>query len=133
MVLNSDFKSILHFWLIIFLGGIAPLVYTTSFSPHQELPPYRLAIFDSAPRPLPPEVMALLGKQPAAPDPTSAISYERTSPPIAQLLYSQLSQGDIRLTIFNPLYLSATAAILTTFLLAQSIYLPPPNKPPTGD
>ena len=127
--------------LIICIGGVGPLTYLNTFSPHADLQPYYIAILETPPRHVPPTFWASLNASNSVTHQLNhwirtqihTIALDHQFPPgLVHLFASALSLGYIFnvtnwLLLQQPLFVEMIRPLL---LFVALVWIAPPKKPP---
>ncbi len=133
-------KKFLYSFLVLWVGGISPLIYAGSFSTHEDVPTYQLSILQSPNRAqklqqILPKIFGL--RQPEWPSGRVTARSQGIGPrhpavaTTIRLLLTALHEGLLPaadITIWHIPALSGRISVLTPTV--HSVWLPPPEKPP---
>ncbi|MCQ3974750.1 MAG: hypothetical protein DPW09_15015 [Anaerolineae bacterium] len=139
-VLITWVQKLVYGWLIFWVGGLAPLTFSTPLSPHRDIPTVIIALFDSprhfsfAPASSGPIASSLKWVwRTQSFNPNSKFhSFESFIPSLVQLFQSNMSSGYL-LTVARAYLIPPTSLfglIALYILTGRSALLPPIEKPP---
>ena len=142
---RKQVQTWLHYFipilLIICIGGVGPLTYLNTFSPHADLQPYYIAILEPPPRHVPPTFWASLNTSNSITHQLNhwirtqihTIALDHQFPPgLVHLFTAALSFGYIFgftnwLPLQQPLFVETVPSLP---LFTTPVWIAPPKKPP---
>lgn len=129
--LKQGFSNCIIIGLILLVGGLTPLVYVDSFSPHQGVKTYHFSLFQSAPRTLSADIIAKLSGKLTLSHQPAQIGYQRTLPPLAHSLHDSLSRGYLLFAWLPTVDKLLVFGTVTPYAMTNNpALLSPPDKPP---
>jgi hypothetical protein len=138
----TSLKNIIYGLLLLCVGGIGPLTYLDGLSPHNGVQAYHIAILESTRvrRPLtsPPEFLTQLLRQRLLSQASGQTDFVSARPQagsgLAHFFASGLSQGYLlnSASSINFNDTSPVSRVVPTTLIGRSVWLSPPEKPPSA-